>query len=343
MSVSFTLSQSQSAAFCGQLGMILKTGISPLEGLAILMEDCPKGRERDLYQGIYDRLLETGSLAESLENSGAFPAYLCAMVRLGEQAGRLDQVMESLARYYQREADLAKSLRQAVAYPSVMVVMLAAVILILITQVLPIFDQVFQQLGTEMTGLARGLLVFGEFLRLHVLALLVVVAVVCALLCWRLRRREAGNRLSQLWAFGGLSQTICSYRFACGMALTLSSGLSPEEALNLSSELVPEGAFQNRLTQCKTLLSQGKTLQESLSECRIFSGIYLKMLSIAGKTGHMDEMMDKIAQGCEADLDERLSRRLSAIEPTLVVILSLLVGLILLSVMLPLIRLLSAL
>jgi type IV pilus assembly protein PilC len=343
MSASITLSHEESAAFCGQMAMILKTGISPLEGIAILLEDCQKGRERELYQDIYDRLLATGSLAEALTESGAFPAYLCAMVQLGQQAGRLDQVMESLRRYYQREADLTQALRQAVTYPSILLLMLLAVILVLITQVLPIFDQVFRQLGAEMTGAARILMVFGQFLRQHSLILIAILAVLCMMGWLLLRRREPGRMLSHFRVFGSLSDLICGYRFACGMALTLSSGLTPEESLELSGKLVPSGTFRMRLEQCQDLLNQGKTLHEGLGECQIFSGVYLRMLSIAGRTGHLDEMMDKIAQGYESDLDDRLSRMLSAIEPTLVVILSLLVGLILLSVMLPLIRLLSAL
>jgi type IV pilus assembly protein PilC len=335
------------SAFCAQLGMLLKAGISTTEAIAILEEDATAPREKALFHNIAQGLLETGSLKAALEGTGAFPAYLLSMVDLGEHTGRLDQVMTSLGDYYDREDSLSQALQQAVTYPCIMVVMLLAVLLLLITQVLPIFDQVFRQLGTEMTGFAGGLLAFGDLLRRHWAVLVLVVLLLVAVGIW-LRKSHRGHALltellHRLRGTGRLLKKVSAYRFASGLSLTLRSGLTPEDSLRLTLGLLEPGPFRDRVETCLSKVHEGQPFDRVLADTGIFSGLYAPMAAIAARTGTMDEMLGTMAKRYEQELDDGLSRALSAIEPTLVVVLSLLVGGILLSVMLPLIRLLSAL
>ena len=105
-----------------------------------------------------DVLTHTGILHEALKKTGAFPGYLLNMVRIGEQTGRLDDVMQSLAEYYEKEASLAQTIKNAVTYPLIMIFMMILVIIVLISKVMPVFNQVFKQLGSEMTGPSRAIL-----------------------------------------------------------------------------------------------------------------------------------------------------------------------------------------
>ena len=132
-------------------------------------------------------------------------------------------------------------------------------------------------------------------------------------------------------------------RFASGMALSLSSGLTPLECLRLSIPLVTNASFRGRLECCEQEVASGGDLCESLLSHKIFTGLYAKMASIGAKTGVMDEVMEKIAGQYEDEINEGLSKVVAAIEPSLVIILSLIVGVILLSVMLPLISIMTGL
>lgn len=111
--------------------------------------------------------------------------------------------------------------------------------------------------------------------------------------------------------------------------------------MKLTADLIPEGDFHKKLDQCKEQIDQGEDLCDSLLSCGIFSGIYTRMASIASRTGAMDEVMSRIAAHYEDEIDAKISGILAAIEPTLVIILSIIVGVILLSVMLPLIHIMS--
>ena len=140
-----------------------------------------------------------------------------------------------------------------------------------------------------------------------------------------------------------LYQRMAARRFASGMALTLSSGLTPLECLRLSQGLIEDPDFSAQLQQCESAVDEGENLCDTLLNHHIFSGLYAKMASIASRTGVLDEVMEKIAVQYEEDIDTRLSQFLGAIEPTLVIILSVIVGIILLSVMLPLISIMAGL
>ena len=161
------LSNAETSAFCSQMAMILRSGISSIEGISILLEDSTDSGETELLQQINQTLLETGRLDQALDATGAFPSYMVQMTRLGEESGQLDNVMNSLALYYEKEASLNQAIKNAVTYPFLMILMMILVILVLLTKVMPVFQQVFRQLGTEMSGLSLAVLNLGMFLNRH--------------------------------------------------------------------------------------------------------------------------------------------------------------------------------
>lgn len=255
--------------------------------------------------------------------------------------------MASLSDYYDKEAALNQTIRSAVTYPLIMILMMLLVILVLITKIMPIFNQVFKQLGSEMSGLSLAILQVGEFLNSHAIACAIVCAVLIILFFY-LFRTERGHRTLRTWArhlpgMRTLSERISSSRFANGMALTLSSGLTPQECLQLTYDLIEDDNFHQRLKLCTEDVADGEDLCEALQKRGVFSGLYAKMASLGSRTGMLDEVMRKIADQYEEEINIRLSGVIAAIEPTLVIILSLIVGLILLSVMLPLISIMAGL
>ena len=117
------------SGFCSQMAMILHSGISPLEGITIMLEDSTSDREKDILQQILDTLQETADFSLSLKETGLFPSYLVHMVQIGEETGTLDEVMSALSEHYEREESIAKSIRNAVTYPMIMIGMMLVVIL----------------------------------------------------------------------------------------------------------------------------------------------------------------------------------------------------------------------
>ncbi len=341
------LSNTEAASFCSQMALILRSGISSVEGISIMMEDANGAGEKELLKQIYDTIIETGSLGESLSQTGVFPGYLLQMVQIGEQTGKLDEVMSSLSNYYEKEANLSQTIKNAVTYPLLMVTMMLLVVLVLIMKVMPVFNQVFRQLGSEMTGFSAAVLGLGEFLNNHIAVFLCVLAIL-VLFAVFLAKHASGQKLLRSF-FHRFSRTkalfeqISAYRFSNGMALALSSGLTPEECVGLTIPLIEEGPFRGRLDTCRNLIADGGDVCQSLLDNDILTGAYARMASVGSRTGVLDEVMLTIAKQYEDDIDARFSSLISKVEPTLVILLSLFVGIILLSVMLPLMGIMSSL
>ena len=342
-----TLSNLELSAFCEQMAMVLKAGISVMEGVSIMREDAQTPAERELLDDIYEKVQETGLLAPALAEAGMFPEYMCKMTQIGEETGTLDDVLGSLERYYERQEGISRSIRSALTYPLIMIGMMALVIVVLLTRVMPVFQQVFRQLGMEMSGFSRGALLLGNALSRYAVVLVAIVAVTALLLIWLVKTRSGQARLEVLGQHFRFSREISDKmvvcRFAGGLSLTLKSGLTPERGLELAEELNENRFFGEKISSCRNMMEEGCSMSEAFRKTKIFTGIYARMADIAGRTGMMDEVMGKLSDQVEEEIDERIGSFISMLEPTLVILLSVIVGTILLSVMLPLLGILAGL
>lgn len=339
------LSNTELTTFCSQFALILRSGISSLEGLSIMQEDSPKGEGQELLSGMIRTMEETGSLYEALTASEVFPPYLCSMVEIGEQSGRLDDVMASLSEHYRREDEMAKNIKSAVSYPLVMLGMMIVVIFVLIVKVLPVFNEVFQQLGTGLGGISGTILSLGNTVSRYALVFVLVAAVIAGLFLY-FAFTTKGRRQIRVFARSflptrKLMQKIACSRFASGMYLSLSSGLDTDQSLEMVSRLVDHPVIQEKIRNIQALILEGTSFADAVSQTNMFSGIYARMVSIGYKTGAMDDVMKQISVQYDEEIDSRMSDLVAKLEPTLVAILSIIVGLILLSVMLPLMGIMS--
>ncbi len=328
------LSNLETAEFCNQMGMILHSGISPLEGLNLMLEDSVSDEERLLLEAMIHEMEQTGYFYQSVSATNAFPSYAFHMIRLGEETGTLDEIMNALGEHYTREENLAGMIKSSLIFPSIMLGMMALVIVVLLAKVLPIFHQVFEQLGQEMTGFSTGLLKIGETLSAY--AIVFVILAILLIIAFLFARKR-------LPFYRKIQEEMAACRFADGMSIALKSGMTPEQGLELVTNLVENEAFLSKIDDCKAKLSEGIDFSAALHTCGIFSGTYARMAAIAGKAGTMDIAMAQIASEYEYAVHTKINQRIAMIEPTLVIILSIIVGIILFSVMLPLLGIMSGL
>lgn len=340
------LSNMEVASFCGQMAMILQSGISSLEGISIMMEDSKSREEQKILTKILEHFQKCGIFYLALKESGVFPEYMLHMVNIGEETGKLDEVMKALAAHYEREDAIVKSIKNAVTYPLVMVAMMIIVILVLMIKVMPIFNQVFIQLGHEMTGFSKGVLNTGIALSRYSAVFIGLVAVIIGLILYFTKTKSgkaAFMKIGYKFRFTReIYEGMAACRFASGMALTLSSGLNTDQGLELVGNLIDNPVYKKKVDALKTMSEEGGSFNEGLASSHVLSGMYARMASIGIKTGSLDEVMSKIAEQYEEEIDNRINNILAVLEPTLVIALSLIVGAILLSVMLPLLGIMSS-
>jgi len=340
-----TLNDSELSTFAGQLAMILHSGISTLEGVMILKEDMPAGEGQDTLNTVYEALEETGELAESMRKSEVFPDYFIKMTEIGERSGTLEEVMDSLSTYYDRQNTLFRSVKDALTYPLILIGMLFAVLIVLMTQVMPVFEQVFEQLGIEVSGVTGTVFTIGNIMQggSAVLIIFFVALVIAGLAALRSQsfRARMFSVIGHIPFVKTVYRLLACARFSNALALALHSGLDMGESFELASGLTDQPEFQERLKAASEQIDQGTELGEALRDAEVFSGLNARMVSLGFRTGSAETALNKISVRCQEDADERIQSAVGALEPTLTAILSVLTGLILVSVMLPLLSVMA--
>lgn len=333
--------------FCEQIAMVLKAGISVYEGICILEEESESKEDKAFYQSMIDVIDEGTSFPDALEMSEVFPSYMISMIRIGEVSGRLDIVLDKLGAYYAREKLMRDSIRYAVSYPLMMMIMMGAVILVLVAKVLPIFNSVFAELGSALTGFSKNVMDMGmAFSNSLGVILFVLIAIFLSLFLF-LKTKKGRKAFKELKEHSFISKNLCEKiavsKFASGLYLMLASGLDTDQSLEMVSPLIEHEGMQEKISQARTDMNEGKNFAEAISDNHIFATRYSRILNVAYKTGATDEAIENISKRYEEEIDENISRIIAVIEPSLVAILSIVVGVILLAVMLPLMSIMSVL
>lgn len=339
------LAYSEITALCRELALLLHAGIGLADGVFLLCEE-ESGKMRTLLEDLGTQMDGGATLSEAMEQTDAFPVSVTGMVHIGEQTGRMEEVLHALARFYEQREASRRQIKNAVTYPAMILLLVLVVIGILLIKVLPVFDEVYASLGSRLTGAAAGLLYAGQILErmLPVLFWLLTAAVLAALLyarCEWLREKVAAWNAIH---FGdrGISRKFNNAHFAQALAMGLSSALPMEDAVEQAGKLLSDvpGAAA-RCGQCAEALRNEDSLALAMGSAGFLAPAQSRMLAIGLREGSGDLVMEEIARQLMEHANEALENAVAKIEPAMVLTASMLVGLILLSVMLPLMDIMS--
>lgn len=329
------------AFLCTELRLIIKSGISLEEAFSIMADEETDNATAGVLRDISARLGAGDPLQEVLRDTGRFPEYMTDMVSVGYTTGYLEEVFAELADYYDRETRLRAAVRNAVAYPAVMLVMMLCVIVILIVKVMPTFESVFSQLGATMSAPARAFLAAGVFLGDHAAAAAAAVALIAAAAAALTVRSRRAGRLT-VFMTGRLQRMAGSADLAAALFMTVASGFSLDEAVEMISRMKFDRATQASIEKIKISMHNGMTFAEAVQSAGVFSNIHNRMIAIGGISGSMDSVLREISEQLDRRVTDELSSLVGRIEPAIVIIMSVITGVILLSVMLPLMSIMNA-
>lgn len=340
------LSPVQISSLAQEMAMLIHAGITVSEGLSLMAEESG-GNDRKLLADMANQTEKGESLSAAMRKTEVFPAYVCGLVEVGERSGRQEEALSALARFYESRSRMDRRLKSALLYPAVMLVLMLVVIAVLLVRVLPIFNDVYASLGGRLTGVAGGLLTLGRWLGSAMPVLWVVLALVVLFLLLFAGAPGVREKVLGLWRKGrgdkGVSRKMNNARLAQALAMALRSGLPVEEALDLAASLMEDvpGAA-DRCLDCRTRLESGASLGEALRSAGILSPGDSRLVELGQRSGSTDAAMERIAANLAQEGEDALEDAVSRVEPALVLACSVLVGAILLSVMLPLAHIMSA-
>lgn len=342
------LSSSELSFFCTQIALVLKSGMLISEGIDWMYNDLEEGRIKDAAGKIKEAMSDKAPLHEAMEKSGYFPAYMVNMSQIGSITGRLEDVMVSLSDYYQRDEYIKSKIRNSVFYPAMLFVMMSFVIVFLVVKIFPIFENMVKEMGGEISSEGSALMSFSSGIMAGRYTMFFVVFAFALVLVLLLLWRIPGGKVLFYKFFGiflptkKIMKKVTAYRFAYSMSLLLSSGMNIDKSMDILLDIVEDSQLRDKIKQCVEAMKAGDEFIKSLSRLSLFSSIHLQMLNMGQRAGEVDVVMKKLTDIYEYEAEEAINNAVSVVEPVMVGVLSVVIGVILISVMLPLMNIMSS-
>ena len=340
------LTMSEKYMFCNQMAMILESGFSLNQGVTMVYEEMDDKNIKGVLQEVAKYLDEQVSFSEAIDLTKAFDDYMVNLVKVGETSGNLDDVMQSLSEYYARIDDITNKLKQALTYPIILIIMMVVVVGIIVFKVLPIFKDVLNGLGSDLSSYANSFMEFGQIFSLICFAVLVVlvIVIIAGYLYQRVTHVNVlSNVVQKSFLTRKLSRALNKAQITYALSLFISSGYDLQEAMKFVPKLVDDKQLRANLEKCNEDLINGDSFVEVIKKYQIYQGMQLNMIQVGFKTGQVDIIMKQLSNSFQEEVSRAIDQFLNIIEPTIVTLLSLVVGIVLMSVMLPLISIMSSL
>ena len=329
----------QLAGLCREMSALLVSGISMVRALEIISEEEGISKaQKEVYTDILIDLKRGVSLSEAMEARGCFPDLMLGMVRSGEGSGTIDMVMNRLAKHYDRESRLNRQVQSAMTYPMVLLVMCALVVILIMTFILPQFEELFLAMET-LPMPTMILMAVSDFLIQDWYVALFVLFVGGVFLrivskIYQVRRILDYGKVHMPVA-GKLNKVIYTARFARTLSSLYSSGMPIVAALETAGATVGNVYVEEQFQQVGTTVRSGVPLSQALREV---DGFVLKLSSailVGEESGRLDSMLESTAITMEEEAEAATKRLVTLLEPVLICFMAILVGFIIIAVMLP--------
>lgn len=324
---------------CRQLSTLLAAGVSLVRALDMISkEDGLSPKLRQLYGSVLSEVRKGASLSDAMEAQGAFPPLMLGMLRAGEGTGSLDKVTERLANHFEKEHQMNQQVTSALVYPAVLGVLAVAVVIIIVTFVLPQFQDLFSTMD-QLPKVTMILMAVSNFLTSRWYVMLAIVLVLVILVRTLLRvpdiRLAVDRTKLRMPVFGPLNRIICTARFARTISSLYASGMPMVTALQTAKGTIGNAYLFSQFDDVLADLRSGVHLSAALDKVDGFQKKLSSTIRVGEETGRLDVMLDQIADAMEYDAEQATKRMMTVLEPMLIVIMAVVVGFIMVAVMSP--------
>jgi type II secretory pathway component PulF len=332
-------------AFTRQLGNLLAAGVPMSRALGILSREASRVASKKLWAVVHDQVAGGMSLADALSlHPRAFSPIYVAMVRAGETGGFLDIVLEQIATFRAREADLKGRVKAALVYPIILAVLAAGIMIFLLTFFIPRFSQMFAEFGGSLPALTRYIVTASEILVTYwfvlVLGLALLVFAIQRMLASDEGRRSMEGLVLRLPLFGTGMARFALVRFCRMLGTLVGAGVPLIASLRVAKEAIGNQVLADAVTDATDRVQKGQPLARSLETCRLlFPASVIEMVSVAEESGRLDQELVRLAGAYEQELDRHLKMMVTLVEPALLFLMAVLVGTVVIGMLLPIFNL----
>lgn len=333
-----------------QLATLLNAGLPLTKALRVIEEQQPRGYWKKALRGLIESVEGGTSFSDALTRyKDIFSRLYINMVKAGESAGLLDLVLGRLADYFEKSAKLRGKVISALIYPCLVLCMAFAILAGLMVFVVPKFAAMFSDMGVELPAMTRFLISTSKrMLTFRFWGIIIGTVIFIKLLISFIKKYDKGRYMLDLIRLrlpivGKLINKIAISRFARTLGTLISSGVPILGAINIVKETVGNSVVAKGLMTIHDSVKEGESIVAPMRAAYIFDPVVINMVAVGEETGKLDEMLEKVADTYENEVDVIIAGITSLLEPFLIIILAVIIGFIVISLFLPLVKLLTSL
>lgn len=327
-----------------QLATMLSAGTPLEEALTALSSQNDNIIIKDTMTRLKVAVSEGKKLSEAMAaDKNSFPPLYRAMVRAGEASGDLGAIMERIADYSEKSEEIKNKVSTAMVYPIVLSIVATSVLIILMTFVVPKVVSQFENIGAELPTLTRAVIWVSEFLVQYGLGLLILCVMAIMSYFYVMRKQDVRLKVHRAQlkvpVIGRLILSVSSARFSRTMGTLLDGGSPVLESIRAAKEIVRNEVIRDAIDKIYTDVLEGQSLSKAMKKTEIFPSMLVYMCSMGERSGRLSYLLLKVADYLESEFDSFTQKFMSLLEPAIIVMMGVMVGLIVLSIMLPIMQL----
>ncbi len=337
------ISNQKKQQFFNDLSSLISARIDIGTALELLAENFRRSKEKELVTTIRDLVIKGKCFSEALNTTGRFSNYEYHIIRIGEEAGQLEVILSELARFYEEKIRLKRKLISSLSYPVMVMVTAVVVIIFMLTFIVPMFEDVFTRFGKDLPPLTKAIITMSHVVSsyatgcLCTISLLIILMQILKKTEWFQKRWSLSLMHTPL--VGSLIRKIHLSRFSLCMYLLLQSRTPLVEAIELVKEMVNFFPLKSALGKVQNDILHGQPFHRSISKFRIFDKRMISMIKVAEETNQLDVIFRSLKDQYNAEVEQRTTILGNLLEPVLIIFISVFVGLILVSMYLPMFKL----
>ena len=334
--------------FSRQLSVLIDAELPLIQSLGLLAEQQKNKYFARVITEVKEDVEAGAALNQALrKHPKVFDDLYCNLVASGEQSGSLDTMLRRLADYQESMLKLRAKVKQAMIYPVAIVTFAIIVAIFMLWKVIPVFGGIYQELGASLPGLTAAVLGLSNFVSDYII-FIVVGLIAIVVLYQRWSKTPAGREIVdrtklKLPVMGNLMQKISLSRFTRTLSTLIGGGVPMLESLKIASTTTDNVIIERQVLNARQMVSEGKSLHDSLKQASQdqFPAMMIQMVNVGESTGTLDEMLGKLANFFDDEVDDAVSSLLSALEPLVLIFVGGIVGTLVISMYLPLFNLIQ--
>ncbi|MGH7808045.1 MAG: type II secretion system F family protein [Thermodesulfobacteriota bacterium] len=334
--------------FTRQMSTMIDAGLPLVRSLDILASQQDNAKFKTIITNVKETVEGGSTFADALaKHPRVFTALYVQLVKAGESGGVLDVILQRLSVYLEKIESIKRKIKGAMIYPAIVISVAIIVLSIVLIFVVPTFAEMFKDMGTTLPALTQVVVDISSFLKNNIIYILIAIALVSFLIVLSYRRSEKAQRLFdafllKLWLVGNLILKTVIARFCRTLATLTAGGIPILDGLEITARASGNKITEEAILEARREVSQGKTLAEPLAtKPKIFPPMVVQMIAVGEQTGALDDMLNKIADFYEEEVDVAVAGLLSALEPLMIAFLGATVGVIVVAMYLPMFKLIS--